>query len=78
MFGLMSRLEADLYRLCKIFPSLKTIFLFKFVIIFLLSKTFFSKFLDRRIFSVLETGNKKLVIRLLFDSSTVNFKIKLV
>jgi len=36
---------AVLYKLCIIFPSLKIIFLFKFVIIFLLSKESVSKFL---------------------------------
>ena len=64
---------AVLYKLCVIFPSLKTIFLFKFVIIVFFSKSSLSRFLVNWIFSVLETGNKKEVIFLLFDWSIVIF-----
>ena len=78
MFGWTSKSIAVLYKLCKIFASLKTTFLFRFVIIIFFLNKFVSKSLVNWIFSVLETGNINLVIFLLLDSSIINFIIRLV
>ena len=58
---------AVLYKLCIIFPSLKIIFFFKFVIIIFFLNKSLSKFLVNLIFSVLDIGNKKETIFLLLD-----------